>query len=110
MRGATVSTDWGEEFEKYVDHFRRDAVQKMHESAYVMSLVPGEFDVKFATELGAAIMMDKPLLAVVMPGAKVTRKLKLVADHIVEADLDTEEGREKVAAAVVEFTKTTLGT
>lgn len=105
-----MSSGWGDEFYAYVDHFRRNVVQNMHDSAYVMSLVPGEFDVKFATELGAAIMMDKPIFAVLMPGSKVTGKLKLVADVIVEADIDTEEGREQLAAEIAAFTKDQLGT
>lgn len=104
------SSGWGEEFDQYVDHFRREVVQNMNDSAYVMSLVPGEFDVKFATELGAAVMMDKPILAVMMPGAKVTKKLELVVDKIVYADIDTEEGRKELAAEIGKFTKEQLGT
>lgn len=100
-----MSSDWGDEFDQYVDHFRREVVQKMHESAYVVTLVPGEFDVKFATELGAAVMMGKPILAVMMPGAKVSEKLARVADKIVHVDVDTEDGRKKLAAVIHEFTK-----
>jgi hypothetical protein len=89
--------DWDD----FVEHFRRDAVQKLEESAYVASLVPrGEFDVKFALETGAAILMGKPMLAIIQPGAEMPGKLGLVADEIVEADVDTEEGRAKVTAAL----------
>lgn len=102
-------TDWLDElddesrkgWDEFVDHFRRDALYKMTESAFVASIVPDKgFDVKFAAELGAAIMLNKPILAIVMPGAEISDKLRQVTDHVVEADLDVEEGRKKVAAAI----------
>jgi hypothetical protein len=99
--------DWGldkdqqQEWDRFVDHFRRETLQGIDGSAFVMSLVPRDgFDVKFAVELGAAVMLDKPLLAIVMPGATVPAKLRLVADEIVEADVDTEQGRDLIAAAL----------
>lgn len=94
-------------FDEYVAHFRHSTLQKMVDSAYVMQLVPKEdsFDVKFATELGAAIMLDKPIMAVVMPGATVPSKLIQIADVIVTADLDTEDGREEVARAAKDFAR-----
>jgi hypothetical protein len=93
-----------EGWEEYVEHFRRDTLQKMDSSAYVMSMVPrGGFDVKFATELGAAIMLGKPIFAVAMPGAEVADKLVQVADQIVYADVDTEAGQREIARALHEF-------
>lgn len=90
------------QWDDYVAHFRESTIKQMAESAFVMQLVPqeGKFDVKFATELGASIMLDKPILAVVMPGAAVPSKLRLIADEIVECDIDTEEGRKSLTAAI----------
>jgi nucleoside 2-deoxyribosyltransferase len=89
--------DW----ESFVEHVRRDAVQKMSDSAFVASLVPdGEVDVKFAVELGLSIMLDKPILAIVTPGAKIPERMRRVADEIVEADVDVEEGRRAVMEAM----------
>lgn len=89
------------EWDEFVDHFRRDTLHKMIDSAFVASIVPSEgWDVKFAVELGSAIMLDKPLIALIMPGANVSEKLKRVADEIVEADLDTEEGRKTIHEAI----------
>jgi hypothetical protein len=106
-----VSGDWidgltpeeREGWDAFVDHTRRETLRAMEQSAFVMSLVPGEADIKFAVELGLAIMLDKPLMAVVMPGAEVPPKLRLVADRIVEADVDVDAGRRKVAAAMREL-------
>jgi len=95
-----------ESWDQFVDHFRRDALHKMDESAFVASIVPNKgFDVKFAAELGAAILLNKPILAIVMPGTEVSDKLRQVADEIVEADVDVEEGRQKIAAAVSAMAK-----
>ena len=57
----------------------------MAESAFVISITPtsGEGDVKYWVELGAAVMKDKPLLVVVLPGTVLPKKLIAIADEIV---------------------------
>lgn len=101
-----LEADEQAEWERLVEHFRRDALEKMDESAFVASLVPksDKFDVKFAMETGAAILLGKPILAIVMPGAELPGKLALVADEVVEADMDTEEGRNLVHQAISRMT------
>lgn len=94
-----LSPDERSQWDEFVEHFRRDAVEKIGGSDLFVSLVPERgWDVKFATELGAAIMLDKPVMAVVPPGTEISGKLRAVADRIVEADIDTEDGRERIAA------------
>jgi hypothetical protein len=89
------------EWDRFVEHARRTTVEGMARSAFVMSIVPsGEVDIKFAVELGLAIMLDKPILAVVMPGAAVPGRLRRVADELVVADIDTEAGRRTLAEAL----------
>jgi hypothetical protein len=105
-----VSADWLDtltpeertQWDEFVAHFRRDTLGKIADSAIVMSLVPrsGDFDVKFAVELGAAIMLDKPIIAVALPGTPIPAKLREIADRIVEADIDVEEGRQTFARAL----------
>lgn len=61
-----------------------DMAPKLRASACSISLVPdNEGDVKFWVELGASIMMDKPIIAVVFHGRQVPEKLRLVADEVV---------------------------
>lgn len=92
------------EWDAFVEHFRRNALEGMVDSAFVASIVPkGEFDVKFALETGAAILLGKPIIAIVMPGVELPGKLRLVADIVVEADLDTEQGRKEIAKAIKEM-------
>ena len=100
-----LTPDEDERWNAFVKHFREDALSKMTESAFVMHLVPSadHFDVKFAVELGASIMLDKPMMAVVMPGAEVPPKMRAVCDQIVELDMDTEDGRKKLQAAITKM-------
>ena len=52
-----------------------------------MTLVPDREttagDVQYWTELGGAIMLDKPILAIVFGDARVPEKLARVADEVV---------------------------
>jgi hypothetical protein len=76
-------------------------VPKMQDSAMVMSLVTSSKpDVKFAVEIGMAILLDKPIIAVVTPGSTVPPKLALIADEIVEVDLSSADAGAKMQAAM----------
>lgn len=95
--------DW----DRFVEHFRRDTLEKISGSAATISIVPrrGGFDVKFAVELGASIMLDKPILAIAQNGADVPLKLRTICDVVVIADIDTEEGRNAIARAIDDLMK-----
>jgi hypothetical protein len=60
-------------------------VPALENSGFVVSLLPtrGIGDVKYWVELGAGIMMDKPLIVVAVAGAKLSQKLIAVADEVV---------------------------
>ena len=92
-----------EAWENFVQHVREDAVRKIDASAAVLSLVPDEVDIKFAVELGLAIMLDKPVIAIATPGQRIPERLRRVADKIVEADIDLEEGQQRLRAALLEL-------
>jgi hypothetical protein len=89
-------------WQDYVAHVRTELVPKLDSSAYVMTLVPdaADVDVKFAVELGLSIMMDKPIIAVVHTNAKPPERLVRAVDAIVEGDITTEAGREKLMYSV----------
>lgn len=82
------------EFQRVVNE---GLVPKMEASAMCISLLPPEgmrLDAKFCVELGAMIMLDKPIVTLVTPGETVPPKLALISDHIIYADLRTDEGQE----------------
>lgn len=74
---------------------RADLLPKIEGSAIGASIVPldpAAFDVKFAVELGAMIMLDKPIILLVQPGTVLPDALVRVAVEIVEFDRDDLEG------------------
>jgi hypothetical protein len=93
------------EWDDLVDHCRRELVGMIDKSAFVMSLVPDpdEVDVKFAIELGLSIMLDKPIVAVALPGATIPAQLRRVAARVITADIDTEAGQRQVALALTQM-------
>lgn len=97
MSGGDILRD--KRFKKYAKHVREEMVPKMRGSAYVMTVAPtgGDVDVKIAVEIGYAILMDKPLIVLKPAGRTVAEKLLRIADHIIEGDMDTEEGRASIS-------------
>lgn len=81
--------------------YAKQVREGMADSAMCVSLVPhdGATDAKFAVELGYAIMLDKPIIAVVPPGRTVPDGLRRVAYAVVEADMGAE-GRRKLKDVV----------
>jgi hypothetical protein len=76
------------EVAEWFDHVLRDMVPMLEQSAVALSLVPesGEYthgDAKFWVELGASLMMDKPLLVVAFDDRELPAKLLAVADEVV---------------------------
>ena len=86
---------------------RADCLPKLRDSALTVSLAPkGDPDIKYAVELGLSIMMDKPIILIVAPGQEIPRKLRDVADAIVDVDWDnfgTNGGAERIQAAIDEM-------
>jgi hypothetical protein len=74
------------DFLAWAKDVRENMVPGMMGSAMVVSLYRQDFDVKFAVELGASLMLDKPLILSVRPGVQVPDKLVRVADAILELD------------------------
>ena len=77
-----------------------DMLPKLTGSALAISLVPedgSEGDVKYWVELGASIMLDKPIVVVCAPGRQLPEHLVRVADKVLEVDLHTDEGQRRLA-------------
>lgn len=91
--------DW----DQFVRGCIEDLVPKMSGSAMVMTLVSGKPDIKFAVELGMAIMLDKPILALALPGSEVPARLRRAADMVLECDPTTESGQRELTAAIEAF-------
>ena len=87
-------TEWWKDpdAKRWLAHVRDEMVPKLRESTIAMELVPdNEGDPKFWVELGAAIMLGKPILTVAIAGRKVPAKLRLVSDEVLELEGDLDE-------------------
>jgi hypothetical protein len=87
----------------WVKHVHEEMVPKMEESSLVVSIVPTDRigDVKFWVELGAGIMLGKPIIAAVMGDADIPPKLALIADEIVRFPDGVNPGASDDLAAAI---------
>jgi hypothetical protein len=77
----------------FVDRAQRELIPKLAGSAVVLVIAPdigGKLDIQFALQIGASILMEKPLLVVMPKGREPPPKLMRVADRIIF--LDPNEG------------------
>ena len=82
--------------------------KKIGGSAVVMTMAPmdGKPDPKIALELGYSILLNKPMIAVVLPGSKPpSPKLQRVVDAVIVLDgpIDSPAVAEKVNEAIQEM-------
>lgn len=92
---------------RWIQHVIDDSLTKLATSAVAISVVPndvsdlGAADVRYFTELGAMICMDKPIIAVAFEGRLIPPKLRAIADEIVilEDGVDPA-GARKLQAAI----------
>ncbi len=99
-------SDLGPEFDRFAKHVRETLIPKIEDSNIFVSITPiskDKVDVKFAIELGLAIMYDKPIIALVQPGMEIPEKLTRVVDKFVEFDLDDPTSRDRLMEAINEM-------
>lgn len=91
------------EFIAFAERALAELLPKLRDSHVVISLVPKTAaDVKLAIETGFAVFLDKPIIAVVPPGAVISSKLAKIADRIIELDWQGEEGVKLLGARIGE--------
>lgn len=91
---------------KFLRRAFKELLPKLQTSSVVFSLVPrGPADIKYAVELGLSIMLDKPIILVVSPGARVPAKLAKVADEILEGDITDPVGQNSLKDRITEAAK-----
>ena len=67
---------------------------------------PEKFNIDYALQIGAAVLLNKPLLVLVTPGIELPPKLRVVADEIIEASLDdVDTSAPELGARVKAFAK-----
>lgn len=79
--------DWTDDpdVQKWLHRTLDELVPMIEGSTITASIVPtSKTDIKFAVELGLAIMLDKPVAIIVQPGQQVPEHLLRVADEVIE--------------------------
>lgn len=83
------------------DEAIRDSLNRLADSDYITQLfhpnmvTDPEADPRPLFHLGAAIMLDKPLILMVPHGSEIPAKLRLVADLLLEVDRSDPEAMAK---------------
>ncbi|MBT1509364.1 hypothetical protein KIP88_02520 [Bradyrhizobium sp. SRL28] len=79
------------DFKRWADTMRKRLIPKMRDSASVLMIAPDmstDFDIEFALQIGASILLEKPLILLVHQGRNIPPKLRAIADRIIETNLD----------------------
>lgn len=106
-----MSDPWSsKEAQDWIKHCAQEMIPKMADSAICVSLVTGNSakDIKFCVELGAMIMMDKPVVVVATEGQTISKKLAAVADEIVflpAGDPHGQEAAQRISAVISKLVK-----
>src|SRR4051794_31604602 len=104
--------DWSKDpgAQEWLRHVLDEMVPKLEDSAICLSLAPGGKsvgDAKYWVELGATIMMDKPLIVLVADDRELPEHLVRVADEVVrlEHGIDDPRGAKQLMDVVERMTK-----
>ena len=90
------------EFLAYAKRVRVELIPKIRDSALTISIAPsdGQGDVKFATELGFSILLNKPIIVVAEPGTPISPALAKVAYRVIFADFSTPNAQAEISTAI----------
>jgi nucleoside 2-deoxyribosyltransferase len=98
--------DWTDDpqVRSWFEHVRHELVPMIADSGTAMLMWPRpeDIDPKQALELGYMLLLDKPIILVVTPGARIPDNLAKVAVRIVEADPDAENTAQRLAQVIAE--------
>lgn len=90
--------------DEYLNRARTEMFPKMKASKLSIAVI-GEPDPKLCLEIGAAIMFDKPIVAVVPRGVKCPLSLRTIAHKILD-DFDANDpaSQERLRKAISDLT------
>jgi hypothetical protein len=90
----TKSKEW----KQFARHVREDVVPKISGSQVLLSIAGSgdDFDVRQAVEIGAAMLLDKPMVLIVPEGRQAPARLVRAADKVIYASVNSEEGRQQI--------------
>lgn len=95
------------EWHRHAEHFRTEVLPQIKASATVLTIVPRskDGDIQLMLQIGAAVLLDKPIVLVVFEKREVPPRLARIADKIIEADLTTDAGKAAAQQRIAEYFK-----
>lgn len=94
---------------RFAAEIQREVFEKMEDSAASVTLWGGKADWKLAIEVGAAVLMNKPMIIVAPHDVVINRKLRAVADEIVRGDITDDDQRQRMTHKITRFLQRTTG-
>ena len=85
---------------KLTRNIRRDLLPKMQSSAFCITIGSDTPDAKLCIEVGAMVLLDKPVIVALPKGVKISNNLKRCATAIVELTGDNAKDQANLAAAM----------
>lgn len=92
----------------YAARFRSAVLPQMQASGVVVQIYGGvtDFDVRQATELGALLLLGKPLIVISTAGVQIPDGLRRAADAVVEGwDLADPESDARLRAVLADIVR-----
>lgn len=85
----------------FYERARTDLMPKMRESALCVTIL-GDPDPKLCMEVGAAVLMGKPIVVVAQQGRTIPESLRSVAMSVVELDaaFSTAHAQQQIQTAI----------
>ena len=100
-------TELERDFDPYLKHFEQEVLPHMMTSNVVVAILTDGIDSKICLEIGAAVLLDKPLLILTTAATLVPERLRRIADRImVVGDKGTwksEEAHARILQAISEI-------
>jgi hypothetical protein len=97
------------EWKRHADRLRKELIPKMRDSAVTLIIGPdlerSDFDIDFAVQIGAAILLEKPLLVVVPEGRVLPPKLAAVADRVIVLREEKAATQDEIRQFMIDFAK-----
>lgn len=94
-----------EAFDQFVKSAEEDMLPKMQDSAMNLVIYSGGVDIKVCLELGAAVLLDKPIIVINWHEKPIPENLKKIATHIIEGRLVDPGVKNRLAEAISQIIK-----
>lgn len=104
-----------DEYKAWADTMRERLIPKMEDSAVTLMIAPKmteKFDIDFAVQIGASILLEKPIILVVdrKRANQIPPKLAAIADRVIHVNLngtpaDDADAQKQLRRAMTDFAK-----